>query len=189
MALQLEPNKTYQVKVLSIDRMNRRPSFNTQHGIRYNYVITVEVKIKGEVKTGDIEFASQSPEIDGIPFYIGKSRWVKCKQCGDYGCEVTEWDPEDPNANHDDKVELARKLADPNYKPPVRQAAPNNAGFNPSYLTMCISYCKDLKVAEIRSRGENYVVDEKEIVERVFNMGVDLYERVNGYLSKQQNTI
>jgi hypothetical protein len=90
------------------------------------------------------------------------------------GCVVESFDPEP--APELSKLEMARKLADPNYKPPVPQHA-NSGIYNDRLLSMIGAWAKDVLVAEMEHKPEGYMVDDVQFSER--------WGRLTGLMNKE----
>lgn len=180
MALKLTPLNLYQVKVTDIQPMKRRLSFKVKDDTYYNFVLTVEMKDKSK---GDVEYASPNDQISDLPFTIGVLQWMQCKKCSDMGCEVVPCDP--PNEPIS-RIDEARKLVDKNFFPPSKAQStdqPATLSLSGNSFIFCLSYVKDLMVAEIANMPIGYIIDPINSVEKMFNMAKDLNARTVEFLN------
>lgn len=176
--LQLQIGRIYNIKVVSVEVMIRRPSFTLKSGgTFYNYIIDVEIS-GGE--SGRVEYSCKRETVDEVKkydFLPGVYQKMKVKKCSELGCEVeTVPDVLGP----DPAFKVSPQGANPTSQLPVEKNiyAMSSSGAN---ITFAMAYAKDLLVAEIGRQPEGYRVTEGDIT-RMMSMAGKIAFGISEYV-------
>lgn len=188
-AINLEQGKTYSVKVTKIEGHVHRPSFTIKNTTYYNFVIHIELKDK-DGKVGWVEYVSSDPDINKVPFEIGLVQFVKCRECTDKHCVIDPYDPEPAPSTQQEKIDMARKLVDPNYKPHLPEPKKNTYEglLSERNLGFCGAWAKDVLVAEIGKKPEGYLIEPKDFAEKWATLARLMYDGLEG-IARDKNKV
>ncbi len=173
-AINLEQGKTYYVKVVKTERLEKRQTFSIKGRTYYNYVIHIEIKAtkQGEEdKSGWVEYYTEDSELNPDTFPLNALQYVKCIKCEPLHCNIVPFDPEPVSVLSKEEIalRLVKGLPNTNYnptlpEPPIKNTTPGI--FNERNLGFVGAWAKDFIIVELERKPEGYVIDEVALSER-----------------------